>query len=67
MTTDTLIFQRSNGEGPFGNSLEDPGEFHKRITRSIRSREELGWQVRQIVQVQDHHAFFVVFERTERP
>lgn len=64
MRTSTSLFQRLSTDAPF-SILEEPETFHRRIASEIDKMEESGWLVRSITQVQDHHAFFVVFERGE--
>lgn len=61
MITSTSLFQRLSHGAPHTN-LEEPETLHRRIAHEIGKMEKSGWAVRQIMQVQDHHAFFVVFE-----
>lgn len=61
MMTNTSLFQRLSTDAPF-SILEEPETLHRRIAHEIGKMEKSGWAVRQIMQIQDHHAFFVVFE-----
>lgn len=59
MITRTVLYERKFELG----ALEPAQDFRRRMTLDVEQFELAFWSVRQIVQIQDHHAFFVVFER----
>lgn len=59
MTTSTCLLRRQTDRAV----LETAEQFQDRVAKEIATMEYSGWAVRQVMQVQDHHAFFVVFER----